>query len=125
MAADLKPEKAKRFVDSEMVKVVDENDVLQEGFLKSIVDYILQRTRFRYGYQEILHYITHCRFFKRMRKNKKNPLGSMDKRHLLYKKGNEKLERELDVVNLVKSIRQLRLMSQVLLGPNERMLLKF
>jgi hypothetical protein len=31
----------------------------------------------------------------------------------------------LDVVNLVRSIRQLRLMAQVLLGPNERMLLKF
>lgn len=36
-----------------------------------------------------------------------------------------KLERELDIVNLVRSIRQLRLMSNVLLGPSERMLLKF
>jgi hypothetical protein len=44
---------------------------------------------------------------------------------MLYHKGNEKLERELDIINLVKSIRQLRLMAQVLLGPNERMLLKF
>ncbi len=35
----------------------------------------------------------------------------MDKKHFLYKKGIEKLERELDVVNLVKSIRQLRLMA--------------
>lgn len=32
---------------------------------------------------------------------------------------------ELDIVNLVKSIRQLRLVAQVLLGPSERMLLKF
>ncbi len=45
--------------------------------------------------------------------------------HMLYTKGNEKLERELDIINLVKSIRQLRLMAHVLLGPNERMLLKF
>lgn len=49
----------------------------------------------------------------------------MHRRHVLYSKGNLKLERELDVVNLVRSIRQLRLMSQVLLGPSERMLLKF
>lgn len=43
----------------------------------------------------------------------------------LYTRGQEKLEREIDVVNLIRSIRQLRLMSEVLLGPSERMLLKF
>jgi hypothetical protein len=40
-------------------------------------------------------------------------------------RGHEKIEKELDVINLVKSIRQLRLMSQYLLTPAERMLLKF
>ncbi len=49
----------------------------------------------------------------------------MSKIQHLYKRGNQKLERELDVVNIIRSIRQLRLMSQVLLGPGERMLLKF
>jgi hypothetical protein len=32
-------------------------------------------------------------------------MSKLVKQHLLYLKGNEKLERELDVVNLVKSIR--------------------
>ena len=45
--------------------------------------------------------------------------------HDLYRKGDKKLERELDVVNLVRSIRKLRLMARVLLTPSERMLLKF
>jgi hypothetical protein len=43
----------------------------------------------------------------------------------LYSKGNEKLERELDVINIIKQIRQLRLMSQFLLTKEQRMLLKF
>lgn len=49
----------------------------------------------------------------------------MDKRQLLYQRGNEKLERELDVINLMKATRQLRLMSQFLLSKEERTLLKF
>lgn len=52
-------------------------------------------------------------------------ISPFHKRHVLFKKGTIKLERELDVVNLVRSIRQLRLMANVLIGPSERMLLKF
>ena len=52
-------------------------------------------------------------------------MTTLERRQVLYHKGEEKLERELDVVNLLRSIRQLRLMAQVLLGPQERMLLKF
>lgn len=51
--------------------------------------------------------------------------SAFNKKHILYEKGTEKLEKELDIINLVKSIRQLRLMASVLLGPSERMLLKF
>lgn len=43
----------------------------------------------------------------------------------MFKAGDEKLGRELDVVNIIRSIRQLRLMTNVLLGPSEKMLLKF
>ena len=76
-----------------------------------------------YGYKEIAHYLLRCKCFTL--KRNKGKTSEYDKKHLLYKKGNDKLGKELDVVNLVKSIRQLRLMAQVLLGPNERMLLKF
>jgi hypothetical protein len=35
------------------------------------------------------------------------------------------LSKELDIVNIVRSMRDLRLMSEAILGPKERMLLKF
>ena len=43
----------------------------------------------------------------------------------MYKKANEKLEQELDVVNLIRSIRKLRQMSKILMTSRNRMLLKF
>lgn len=47
------------------------------------------------------------------------------KDHYIYEKGNEKLKRELDIINLVRALRQLRLMAQVLLPDKNRLLLKF
>jgi hypothetical protein len=43
----------------------------------------------------------------------------------LYKIGHEKLEKELDVINIIKHLRQLRLMTNFLLTKEQRMLLKF
>ena len=42
-----------------------------------------------------------------------------------FAKGSHKLAFELDVVNIMRSMRDLKLMSEALLGPKERMLLKF
>lgn len=95
---------------------------IDESYIKKVLDYILLRIRFTYGYKEMFHYLTHCMCLRSLRGHQRSALK---RRHQLYRKGNELLERELDVVNLVRSIRQLRLMAQVLLGPNERMLLKF
>ena len=87
----------------------------------NILDYLLTRSRFIYGYKELLHYLTRCMCLRKPKKH----MSKFDRSHLLYKKGNEKLKRELDVVHLIRSIRQLRLMASVLLGPSERMILKF
>jgi hypothetical protein len=84
-----------------MIKVIEENDELEESFLKSILDYILQRTRFTYGYPEIVHYLTRCMCIRKHN----SKLSEAHKKQVLYKKGTEKLERELDIVNLVRSIR--------------------
>jgi hypothetical protein len=62
-----------------------------------------------------------CRCFGLKRKSK----SLLDKHHILYKRGNEKLEREMDIINIIKQIRQLRLMSQFLLTKEQRTLLKF
>ena len=48
-----------------------------------------------------------------------------NKIHFLYKKADRRLEKELDVVNLVRSIRKLRLISKILLPAKDRLLLRF
>lgn len=53
---------------------------------------------------------------------KKNP--EMIK-HFIYDKANDKIEQELDIVNLVRSIRKLRLMTKVMLTERSNILLKF
>ncbi|TNV85024.1 hypothetical protein FGO68_gene16794 [Halteria grandinella] len=101
---------------------IDNHDA-SDSILKNILDTILLRKRFGYGYPEIFHFLIKCRCL--VSRHRKKDQSSMDKSHLLYDKGNAKLGHELDIINLVRSIRQLRLLSQVLIGPTERMLLKF
>ncbi|TNV83771.1 hypothetical protein FGO68_gene3547 [Halteria grandinella] len=116
------PPKVKIPPSDEMVEQVEKNGEVQEQYLKSILDFLLLRTRLQYGYQEIFHYLFYCRCLGTKRGTDTSPL---DKRQVLYARGNEKLERELDVINLIKATRQLRLMSQFLLTKEERTLLKF
>ena len=55
----------------------------------------------------------------RFREDKKHKI------HFLYQRANDKLEKELDIVNLVRSIRKLRLISKILLPARNRLLLRF
>ena len=47
------------------------------------------------------------------------------KKQFLFKKANEKLETELDIVNIIRSIRKLRLIQKIILSKRSRLLLKF
>ena len=118
---ETKPGQKKKIDERQMVKTISEAEHLEESYIMNILDYLLTRSRFIYGYKELLHYLTRCMCLRKPKKH----MSKFDRSHLLYKKGNEKLKRELDVVNLIRSIRQLRLMASVLLGPSERMILKF
>lgn len=40
----------KKFDDEKMVSYVDDNDVLEDNFLRQIINYVLLRRRFTYGY---------------------------------------------------------------------------
>ena len=118
---ETKPGQKKKIDERQMVKTISEAEHLEESYIMNILDYLLTRSRFIYGYKELFHYLTRCMCLRKPKKH----MSKFDRSHLLYKKGNEKLKRELDVVNLIRSIRQLRLMASVLLGPSERMILKF
>jgi len=104
-----------------MVKEAESKGEVQENYLKHILDYILLRTRLEYGYPEIFHYLYRCRCFGL----KKHSESQLDRHHMLYQKGNHKLEKEMDVINIIKQIRQLRLMSRFLLTKEQKTLLKF
>lgn len=107
-----------------MVDTVEKNKQVEEYYLKDLLSYFLLRSRLTYGYTEILHYLLNCKCLRRHRKHRYGD-DLLSRRQDLYYRGNEKLERELDVINLIKSIRQLRLMGQILLTPSEKLLLKF
>lgn len=84
-----------------MIKIANKNESLDEDYIKKVLDYILLRIRFKYGYKEIGHYLIHCMCLRKAHKHSEGK----EKSHLFYEKGEKKLERELDVVNLVRSIR--------------------
>ena len=84
-----------------MAEEVEKFDVVEEDYLRKVLDFTLLRTRLDYGYSELFQYLFKCRCFGLVRGN-----GSkLDKNQVLYFRGNSKLEKELDVINLVKAIR--------------------
>jgi hypothetical protein len=108
----------------EMVNDANTCEHITDDYIKKIWEYLKRRTRLAYGYTEILHFLLRCRCFGGLNKRKVSHHGK-DGQHLLYERGNLKLKRELDIINIIKQIRQLRLMSQFLLTKEQRMLLKF
>lgn len=105
-----------------MVKVAEKPGKIEDNYLKRILDYMLLRKRLTYDYYEIFHYVFTCRF---LFKPKKNPTNTTEKRHTLYRLGHEKLKQELDIINIIKNLRQLRLMTRFLLSSDQKTLLKF
>lgn len=104
-----------------MVNYVNDMNELDDTFMKKVLDFVVfKRERFKYGYRHIINFMARCLCIR-----PKNITKYSEKEQFLYFKGDKKLSQELDIVNLVRSIRQLRLMAQVLLRPRERVLLKF
>jgi hypothetical protein len=55
-----------------MIKIANNNESIDEDYIKKILDYILLRIRFKYGYKEIGHYLFN---FMCIRKNYKTAKG--------------------------------------------------
>ncbi|CDW73325.1 UNKNOWN [Stylonychia lemnae] len=114
--------KKKNESDLNVLERIANSNFLQENQIIRIIDEILIRSRFKYGFEMILDYLAKCLCLRSLQKLSKN---QSYKKHFLFKRGIEKLEQELDVVNLLRSIRQLRLLTQVILPLRSRLLLKF
>ncbi|TNV85152.1 hypothetical protein FGO68_gene10495 [Halteria grandinella] len=109
--------------EEDLVALANDQDQMPEALANQILDFVQKkRARFVYGYTQLIHYLSRCLCFKTTRRLKKET-QNLD--HLLYAKGDSKLRRELDIVNLVRQLRQLRLMAQALMPDKNRLLLRF
>ncbi|CDW79230.1 UNKNOWN [Stylonychia lemnae] len=88
----------------------------------TVFNEVIGRSRFIYKTTDVIKYLVKCLCWRRSKKLKKDPNTIQ---HFMYKKANEKIEQELDIVNLVRSIRKLRLMTKVMLTHRSNILLKF
>jgi len=88
---------------------------------KTLTTDLLRRSTFKYSIKHVCSYIFCC-LAGRKTAVRENPKFT---RHRLFEKGERKLEKELDVVTLIRSIRQLKLISRALLTNKQAVLLKF
>ncbi|TNV74197.1 hypothetical protein FGO68_gene741 [Halteria grandinella] len=109
--------------EEELLQIINQKEEMGESIIQQILEFlIVKRARFIYGYRHIFQYLTKCLCLRDKAKMRKD---YSVKSHYLYEKGNEKLKRELDVVNLMKTLRQLKNMAQALMPEKNRLLLKF
>ena len=83
--------------------------------------------RFNYTWQDITQYVLKCMCCRRKRYHDKgsNNQSLWLKRQAKFDKGEHKLWQELDVLTLLRSIRQTKLLTQAMLDQRQRMLLLF
>lgn len=81
---------------------------------------ISKRKRLKYGYRDLVSYVLCCVICRRKKSLKKRL-----KKHVLVEKGRKKLAKELDAVTIVKSIRQLKLLTKILMNNQQKLLLGF
>ncbi|CDW86714.1 UNKNOWN [Stylonychia lemnae] len=82
----------------------------------------IHRASFTYGLKRMIEYVVKCICLKKSQKLRKDPQGKV---HYLYKKGEKKLKGELDVIQLLKSLRKFKLLQQAMLPQKSRMLLQY
>ena len=90
--------------------------------ISALKDFIFNRKIFIYGYWDILQYLFCCVFCRRKSSVKCN---LRLRNHSYYRVGANKLEEELDCISVIKAIRQLKLISKVLLTNKQNFIMKF
>ncbi|CAI2359482.1 unnamed protein product [Moneuplotes crassus] len=99
-----------------------EGNQFKENVLERCEQSMRERKVFKYGYKDILHYLFCCAFCRRKRSMRLKP-GFRE--HLYFEIGQEKLLDELDCVTIIKAVRQLKLLTAVLLNKRQKFLMKF
>ena len=82
--------------------------------LESYLNEITQRARFKFTIKEILTNALPCWRNARVKELKKH---DSYRNHYLYLKGCQKLDYEFDAINMIKLMKQVKLLAKVLLNP--------
>jgi len=98
------------------------SDELKLKNINTITRGIIERKRFTYSSSDIFHYLKLFLCCRDLSKHRRNP---RIQKHFFFEKAENKLQKELDVINLLKSMRNMKLVAQVLLSQRQRMLLRF
>ena len=80
---------------------------MDDADIKEVLLNLVSRKRFIYGIKDLIEYILKCLCLRRN-------LRSL-KKHQLFEKCEEKMDKELDVVHILKIGRQFKILSQILL----------
>ncbi|CDW85794.1 UNKNOWN [Stylonychia lemnae] len=97
-------------------------DKIEQKDIGNVLFAFLNRGRFSYTIQDIIHYILKCMCFRNIEENRRKKLY---KRHFLFDKAQEKFGQELDAIRIVKTLRKFKMLAQALLSQKHRLVLKF
>eukprot|EP00347_Sterkiella_histriomuscorum_P017701 403348330 len=131
-------ENTARKVDTQQIELSIEEEIRQREFAQkqvfknkkkingedvdNLLLSFLSRMRFNYTLKLIFDYVTRCMCFRNLSRQRNKQYY---KKHYLYQKGEDKMNQELDVIQLVKTLRKFKLVAQAMLSQNNRMLLRF
>ena len=93
--------------------------MLSQDDLKLITMNLVNRKRFIYTVKDIVSYVLNCICLKRIKfrkyKGTKEEWRKTLKKHYQYDEGEDKLQDELDVVTLLKTIRRVKIISNIVM----------
>lgn len=102
---------------------------LQSSDAQLILGNLINRKRFIYSGLDIILYMVRCLCLRSVKDHKKQESKeNWDKsysHHYYFRKGVYKLQEELDVVTMLKSMRRVKLLTSTLLTQTQKMILKF
>jgi hypothetical protein len=97
-------------------KHLKKKELLSSTDINQILINLISRRRFSYNWRDVFTYVLRCLCIRKTHTRD---------HHFLYQKGEKKLSKELDVISLLKSLRQIKLLTQVTLSQKQKFMLKF
>lgn len=95
---------------------------LKEDDVNNVILTLINRKRFKYSASDILAYVYRCMCLRKVKENRRD---GRFKPHFFFKKCEELLNEELDIVSIMKHARLTNMLSQIILNQKQKMLMRF